>query len=178
MPALLLGLGSAAVSVFAAYRRQAVHNGVWRTFPLASSPEAGMHARALIALVGVLALDRSETLYYSATRDSEGRRLSCRCDYRIDGGPFATRWWSLTAYGGDGFLIPNAAGRYSFSATTVTTGADGRWSVLLSAEPQEGDWLPAGDADRIDLLLRFYNPEPELYRHLDTVALPTITRVR
>lgn len=175
--AVVLGVGSAALAIFSAYRLSNVENGIWRTIPVTSSPDADIWTRALIAIVGVLALDRSETVYFSATTDGDRQPLSSRCDYRIEGGRFATRWWSLTAYGGDGFLIPNSAERYSFSASTVDSGPDGRWTVTLSAEPQEGNWLPTGDAEGIDLLLRFYNPEPELADALGTVELPTVTNL-
>lgn len=176
LTALVLGAGSAGAAVFSVYRLVDVANGSWRTIPVTGSTDADMYTRALIAIVGVLALDRSETVYFSATEDSSGERLSAACDYMIAGDDLASRWWSLTAYGEDGYLIDNELDRYSFARDELV-GPQGRWTVRLSGSPQEGNWLPTGDEERVDLLLRFYNPSPELYDNLGTVALPSITRL-
>jgi hypothetical protein len=93
--------------------------GPWRTDVGAGNPRGNPYTRARVALHGFLALNAGETVYYTAAHDSEGRRLDGRCVYEISGHDPDARWWSITAYGRDEFLIPNPANRYSVSKTTV-----------------------------------------------------------
>ena len=108
-----------------------------------------------------------------AARDSAGRPLSADATYRISGGDIPARWWSITAYGSDYFLMPNAPRRYSFNSETVARGDDERFAFLVSREPREGDWLPLGEAETFDLLLRLYIPHGQP----SAVDLPVIERV-
>ena len=84
-----------------------VSDGPWSTSLDTGSSEGGPYLRARIAVHGLLALSREETVYYSALRDSDGADLVGNCSYRLEGRDPPTRWWSITAYGADDFLIPN-----------------------------------------------------------------------
>jgi hypothetical protein len=84
-----------------------VRDGPWRTSLEAGSAQSGAVLRASVALHGLLALNRSETVYYSATTDGAGGALDARCAYRVTGRDPPARWWSITAYGADDYLIPN-----------------------------------------------------------------------
>src|SRR5678815_316989 len=109
----LLGLGATWLTVIRGVAMGgAVSNGPWRTSLEAGSREGGMYLRAGIAVHGLLALNRSETVYYTATTDSSGIALDGRCTYRVRGRDPKSRWWSITAYGPDDYLIPNTAHRY------------------------------------------------------------------
>jgi hypothetical protein len=79
----------------------------------------------------------------------------------------------------DHFLIPNDAGRYSFSQTTLARAPGGPWTLTVSTEPKPGNWLPSGRAGAsgpFALTLRLYNPSPEVYERAAAVALPRIER--
>ena len=108
-----------------------VQNGSWRTDGAAGNPRGNPYTRARVALHGFLALNARETVYYTATHDSEGQRLDGRCLYEISGHDPDARWWSITAYGPDEFLIPNPANRYSVSKTTVAREGDGAFLVQV-----------------------------------------------
>lgn len=177
--ALALGLGSAWLAVRLGLSGGQVANGPWRTSLVTGSPDADLYTRARVAVGGLLALAPEETLYWNADVDDEGARLDARCDYRVEGGELPARWWSLTAYGADHFLIPNDAGRYSFSQTTLAREPGGPWVLRVSTAPQAGNWLPsgrAGAAGPFALTLRLYNPEPALREHPARAALPRIAR--
>lgn len=174
--ALALGLGSAYWALRSGVAASVVQNGPWQTSTETGSVDAGMYLRAQVALAGLLALNPSEAMYYRATSDDAGRPLDGDCDYRVEGRDPPTRWWSLTAYAADHYLIPNPAERYSFSRTTVARAADGGFQVLVSARPHDGNWLPVAAGAPFDLTLRLYNPEPALLDDLAGVALPRITR--
>jgi hypothetical protein len=174
--ALILGVGSAIGGIWMTRQGRGIVNGPWKTSLQTGSVEAGMYRRAMVALFGTLALDPSEVIYYISFTDSEGEALSNRCDYRVEGADFDTHWWSLTVYN-NFWLIPNHAGRYSFSSTTTRRGPDGRWQVSLSSEPKETNWLPLGDKPGVlNLNFRLYNPGPKTMNNLATMDLPKIVK--
>ncbi|MBL8326869.1 MAG: DUF1214 domain-containing protein [Rubrivivax sp.] len=185
---VLVGLASAWWSV----RPQAAFGaavGPWRVSLLAGSADADATTRARVALGGLLALNRSETMYYVATHDSAGRPLRARCRYRITGAPPAARWWSLTAYADDYFLFADDARRYSVNGANARLDERGRFTVWTgpqapppSAAPSApggaggaGDtWLPTPGDRGLVLTLRVYNPQPLLQASPSSLAPPAI----
>jgi hypothetical protein len=152
-----------------------IDNGPWRTSLYIGSSESGPYLRARIAVHGLLALSREETLYYTAARDSDGQALAGNCSYRIEGRDPPARWWSITAYGADDFLIPNSAERYSVSMNSVARGPDGNFAVTVSKALTEGNWIPV-TAGHFDLTIRLYNPQASVVTDPANVPLPTIKR--
>jgi hypothetical protein len=178
--ALVLGLGSAWYAVSAGLSGGEIANGPWRTSLVTGSRQADLYTRARVAVGGLLALAPSETVYWNADLDAEGRPLDARCDYRVEGEELPARWWSVTAYGADHFLIPNDAGRYSFSQTTLARAPGGPWRIVVSSETKTGEnWLPSGRPGAkgpFALTLRLYNPTPEVYEQAAALRLPRIER--
>jgi hypothetical protein len=158
--------------------RSGVNNGPWGTSLAIGSTSANPYLRAWVAEHGLLALAKSETIYLTAYVDDNGGPLLGNCDYRIEGKAPDTRWWSITAYGSDDFLIPNEQRRYSWSCTEMKLEPGGRFTIYMSKTPKEGYWLPAGDAKKLSLALRLYNPGRAYYDYatLKTVELPHIIR--
>ncbi len=155
--------------------RGAIANGAWRTSLATGSADAGIYARANVAVTGLFALSAAEAIYFVAMVDDDGRALRARCTYAIDGRPVGARWWSITAYGDDHFLIPNVIDRFSFNMGNLPVGADGRFSVVASPSDQGAGWLPTGGGNgTFNLLFRIYNPAPETIANLGTIALPSI----
>lgn len=176
---IALGLASAILAVRAGLSGGEVSNGPWRTSFVTGSSDADLYTRARVAVGGLLALAPSETVYWNADLDSEGRALDAGCDYRVAGEELPARWWSVTGYGADHFLIANDAGRYSFSQTTLAREPGGPWSIEVSSEPREGNWLPSGRVGAqgpFALTLRLYDPEPPVYQQPASLALPRIVR--
>jgi hypothetical protein len=174
---LLLGLGSAWLMIYHPPLRLGVKNGSWQTNLEVGSREANLYLRAYVARIGLFALNKTETIYYLAETDDTGEPLRSVCNYRIQGQELPARWWSITVYGADNFLIPNALDRYSFNMKSVTRDSDGTYAIRLSRTRQPGDWLPAGEKDqRISLSLRCYNPKPVMYEEPEKIALPRILK--
>ena len=174
-----LGLGSSVAAGVAAFRAGGVAVGAWRTNVNIGSAAASPWLRAAIALGGLLALDRRETLYFTASDDDAGRGLSRRCAYRVEGAQPDARWWSVTVYGADGFLIPNRARRYSFGSGAVARGEDVRFELAPRAD--DPAVVPLGDAPTdggFNLTLRLYEPSAETARDPSRARLPHITRLR
>lgn len=154
--------------------------GPWRVSLLAGSADADAVTRARVALGGLLALNRAETMYYVAGTDSTGQPLRSRCRYRIEGLPPPARWWSLTAYAEDFFLFADDAGRYSLNGGTARLDAQGRFTAHTGPQgPVEpgAAWLPTPGDRGLLLTLRVYNPAPTLQADPASLVAPTIHRV-
>ena len=172
---LILGLGSAVLAL--RLSRGQLQNGPWVTSLLTGSREAGLYLRAQIAVKALFALSREETIYFIATEDGAGEPLRASCRYRLDGGELPARWWSVTAYGSDHYLIENPLGRYSFNRENLERQPDRTWTIHVGPEEQRPNWIPSGaGSGRIELTLRLYNPAPAILPQLATVSLPTIVR--
>ena len=173
---IALGLAATWATVIRTSNGGGIGDGPWRTSLFVGSSEGDPYLRAYVAVHGLLALNRTETIYYTAARDSDGRALDGHCSYRVEGLDPPARWWSITAYGADDFLIPNTADRYSASINSVTRRKDGTFAVTLSQQQPEGDWIPVA-AGHFDLTIRLYNPQAEVAADPARVVLPTIKKI-
>ncbi len=173
--ALLIG-GWQALRMASARGKHAVRNGPWMTRFTYGSKKMSLHERAFLAIAGLWALQSSEVVYFTAFRDSDGRRLSVRHNYRIEGRDPEARWWVVTVYRNFHF-IHNELNRYSFSMTNIRRQEDGAWTIKLSAQPQEENWIPLGDQRGLMAIsLRLYNPQSAVYENPASIALPRIVR--
>jgi len=150
----------------------------WTARPTDGSEHMTMHQRAVVACTGLWAMNSHEAIYFTALHDSNGKRLSCRETYHIEGNDFPARWWSITAYR-NYQLIPNTEERYSFSKTSMIREIDGSWCLTLSPQPQPGNWIPLGNAPgQLVISLRLYNPDTQAIDEIANRPLPEITIVR
>ena len=153
-----------------------VEIGPWETGKSFGTVDANALTRAKVALSGLLALPAKEAMYFTAKSDSDGRALDGRCTYVVRGGTLDGRWWSITLYEGEGWLVKNAANRWSIPASAVSTDAQGRWSFTVSPNAQSGSWLPTGSVDAFDLTLRLYHPAADIIKNPEKAQLPIIDR--
>jgi len=173
-----LGVGTAVAAGAAAFRAGGVQVGPWTTNVDVGSRAASPWLRAAVAMGGFLALDRRETLYFRATADDGGRTLSRRCSYRVEGAAPAARWWSVTVYGSDAFLLPNRAHRYSFGSAALRPGQD--VSFELAPRSDDAAVVPLGDAPvdgSFSLVLRLYEPAEGVVVDPASAQLPRVRRL-
>jgi hypothetical protein len=178
----LIGIAGIAAPIaiwrFGAAGQGAVVIGPWQTSLVTGGVDADMYTRNYVAITALLALNRNEAIYFEAQRDDDGRKLSASCNYDVTGGPIQARWWSITAYADDNFLIPNAANRFSYNVRSLPTAPDGYYSIALGPRERPGNWLPTGNrGGGFNLLLRLYNPDTELAKSPALAKLPSIKRV-
>jgi hypothetical protein len=174
---MAVGVGTCILTLLINYQSAWIKNGPWRTNLQIGSSDADPYTRAQTAVGGIYALRKEQAVYYMADVDSAGEPLQSDRAYRIDGIDLPARWWSLTVYGADRYLIANAADRYSFSAGELLTSGAAQWSVHLSPDPRAGHWLPSGKTQqRLLLCLRLYQPDPDIENRLADVPLPSIVR--
>jgi hypothetical protein len=185
--AVAIGITAAWALVKKAGDASTVQAGPWRASTLTGSPDSGALLRAQVAVAGLLALSKQETMYYIARQDSAGQPLRASCKYRIAGAAPAARWWSVTAYADDYFLFTVPSGRYSFNSEQHRILAGDQAEKLLSFSMQTGPELngpawhvptPASNANGgLVLTLRLYNPAPGLAQSPETLKAPSIERI-
>jgi len=174
--AIVLGIGSAFGLINLIGSASEIKNGPWRTDLTAGTSVGNIYSRALVSIRGLMALSKSETMYFTAFTDGKGHPLRDKCSYIIEGRPLAARWWSITLYGQDNFLTPNRLNRYSYSMTNVRWNPDGTYSIHVSPTLREGNWLPSAGGRHFTLTIRLYNPEPSVYEHPESTPLPHIIK--
>lgn len=145
--------------------------GAWRADLLAGSADAGAYTRARIAVNAVLALDRSETIYFLATHDDRGEPLRAECRYRLSGVAPSAAWWSITAYASDNFLFPVESHRYSISGNSLNVTAGDAFSASLG--PDTSDIQTSGTGE-LRLTLRLYKPAAALQQDPASLQAPKI----
>lgn len=150
--------------------------GPWVTGRDIGTENTDLQTRAVVALRGLLALPKEEARYFTTRTDSAGEPLSGKCSYTVAGGPMEARWWSITLYDPEGWLIVNRWNRHSVGSAAVTPDASGNWSFTVSPGEQEGNWIPTATDGEFDLTLRTYRPRGGLASDPRSARLPTITR--
>lgn len=150
------------------------HSG-WVSNDKIGLTSADPYTRAVIAQIGLLAMNRSEAQYYTRYTDELGKPLKEECDYELRGGTIPARWWSITIYAEDNFLPVNGSDAMSIDADTVTIDETGGWVVLVAnKERADADWLSSQNAGRFSLSLRLYNPDAGLPENTSETFLPSI----
>lgn len=132
-----------------------------------------------ITLFGMFALPGKEAVYLFCRRDKDGERLNSENDYEIRGNinQVNAPYWSITMYGRDLFLVPNAADRYSFNKPSLQCDSAGNYVIVISHTPKPGNWLPSPDHARFNLLLRIYRGNQSYLNSLQTTPLPQIVKL-
>ncbi|CAA0102674.1 Uncharacterised protein [Halioglobus japonicus] len=166
------------------FEDMSVRNGNWMTSVATGSEGAGMMLKAAVAIGGLLASTQENSMYYRLSSVA-GEPLRLNCRYRIEGTDYDADWWSITAYGWDNYLIPNAQKRYSFNDENLVRNADGSWVITVANTEQAGNWLPVGPSGApewrkpgdydFDLLLRLYTPGKAYLETPESAALPKVT---
>ena len=176
---LAVGCGLAVQKIREGLSSGGIVNGPWHSPENAGTDRADPGTRAVIALRGLLALPASEAVYFNAAVDSDGRPLKGSCNYRVTGGALPTRWWTLTAYDADGYLIPNRDHLYSVGSAAMSPLEKGNWTVSIGPKPPATDasrWVATEEDAPFELTLRAYHPKPALLADRAHIALPKIVR--
>lgn len=152
--------------------------GGWYGNSVTGSVDADPWTRAQVALTGLLALNKSQAIYFTTNVDAAGAPLREDCRYQVTGGALPARWWSVTVYADDDYLPLNDDDALSFDATEVQPDASGRWSALVTSQrPAEGAWASSRKAGSYSLTLRLYQPSQAAQNNLAAIPMPVVTRL-
>jgi hypothetical protein len=150
----------------------------WYGSSVTGSTDAGPWLRARVAISGLLALNKSQAIYFTRKTDDGGQPLREDCNYRVNGGAMPGQWWSITVYAADNYLPLNDDDALSFDATEVQPDAEGKWTGVLSAtKPAEGAWASTRKAGNFDITLRIYQPSKSAQTNFAAIPMPTVTRL-
>lgn len=174
---LVTGVGSALWTMKHGVGHE-VHAG-WSGSKVTGSVDADPWTRAQIALTGLLALNRSQAIYFTRRTDDAGRPLRDDCSYRVSGGALPGRWWSATVYAADNYLPLNDDDALSFDATEARPDAGGQWTAVLAPTQPAGNgaWASTRNAGNFDVTLRIYNPQPRAQQDFGAIPFPRVTRI-
>ena len=144
----------------------------------AGSVAADPYTRGIVASIGLLALNKSETIYFHRYKDEHGRQLREGCVYELRGGTLPTRWWSITVYAADDFLPVNQQRAFSVDASQIVADADGTWTARIATDRADAaNWISSEAAGEFSLALRMYNPEAIALDDAPSIPFPTVTTV-
>lgn len=123
--------------------------------------------RAAVASQG-LGANLAEVVMYAAfyaTADQKGTPTRFRLRFPSGQTPPVDAFWSLTAYNGEGWLVPNSAQIYAVGhSVPPVPSSDGSIEFAVQhADPgpgvPAGNWLPIPERGQFSLVLRMYAPQ-------------------
>lgn len=126
--------------------------GPWTAWMTAGRRDADPYTRAHFMRRGMLPVSSALAITFEAVADSNGQRLHSSCEYLLEGEEPPARFWSLSVFDENGYLIPNPAERYSYNSATMLRTPGRRFSLALARSARPGNWLPTGGAGRISLM--------------------------
>ncbi|RCW23276.1 hypothetical protein DFR48_107146 [Ciceribacter lividus] len=180
--ALAIAFGGGILSAIWALQASAgfgaIRLGVWHAFPEAQTASADPYARSHRARAGRLLYGSAEGLVFTATEDPQGRRLNTGCTYRLHGRTPTARTWTLYAANAAGRPLPTpAALPSSFNARTVLRHQDGGFEILVSPEPQPGNWLALPQTGSFSLVLTLLDTPAAGSSGLIGLDMPELERI-
>ena len=184
---LIIILSIAALETFIAakiYPKIAfVKNDIWTTLPSPGDPDRNIYTRAAVAAVGTFASKKPEQAYYSTEIDIEDQPLHGNCLYKLSGEDIDSRWWSITAYASDGYLIENTEKLYSYNSETVNFNSNGGFEIYFLgnnnfiSNVSNKNWLRVNQDENFNISLRIYYPGEEFFSNLKRVNLPIVEKI-
>ena len=176
--AVICGIGVAVYRIADIENSQAFfHNGSWMGSKELALGEDKL-ITAQVSVFALFALPSKEAIYLFARRDEKKELLNSANDYTITGNvnQLKAAYWSITAYGKDLYLIPNADNRYSFNNSTLQSDSIGNFTITLSPSKKGTNWLPTPDHAKFNLVLRIYKGKADFLSTLEQTSLPEIKR--
>ena len=161
-----------------------VKNDIWTILPSPGDPDRSIYTRAAVAAAGTFASKKPEQAYYQTEIDIEDQPLNGNCLYRLSGEDIESRWWSVTAYANDGFLIENTEKLYSYNSETINYNANGGFEIYFLgdndfiSDVSNENWLRVNQDENFNVSLRIYYPGEEFFSNLRRVNLPIIEKVK
>ena len=136
-----------------------------------------------VAMRGTFALAKPEAAYFHAYNDIEEIKLQGNCSYHLFGNDIESRWWSITVYNEDGYLVENNEKIYALNSETIDFNIDGGFDIFLTndnnfiSKVAEKNWIRTPSDESFSVALRIYLPGEEYFSKLKRVDLPVIEKL-
>jgi hypothetical protein len=173
-----LGLWTAWLTVRSPTPIDAIRLGAWQAWPNAGTPDVDPYSRARLARTGEIPLGTGEGLSLVALSDDDGDPLEARCDYRIVGQTPSARLWTVALEDAEGRPVAPAGGQVALASESLLRMPDGAFQIVLSRQPQAGNWLATGEASRFRVVVRLYDTTARVVTALTILSMPQILRER
>ena len=161
-----------------------VRNDIWTSIPSAGDPKRSIYTRAYVSTHGLFALSKPESVYFSSEIDIEEAALDGSSCYVLSGTEIQStsiipRWWSLTVYNNDGYLVESTEKQYSYNSENIIYNSNGEFEIYLAGKPSNNisNWLKTPSEELFSVILRVYQPGEEFFSNLSRVDLPIIKKV-
>ncbi|SFT48667.1 hypothetical protein SAMN05444141_101809 [Pseudovibrio denitrificans] len=175
--ALVVGIGSAYLSLNRGSPFSALESGVWVAHPHAGTVDSDPYSTAIFARTGRVPLGSGEGIAFYAAFDDSGRALDPQCNYRIAGRVPATRLWTITALNNALELLATDAGRASLHSHGILTDHTGAFAIQVSPEARPGNWLPTGGSNGLVFAMRLYDIPYTTGAGLSAPVMPAVELV-
>ena len=109
-----------------------IKNDNWQILPSPGDKNRDIYTRAAVAMRGTFALAKPEATYFHAFNDIEELELQGNCNYHLFGNDIESRWWSITVYNEDGYLVENNEKIYALNSETIDFNIDGGFDILTN----------------------------------------------
>ena len=161
-----------------------VRNDIWTSIPSVGDPKRSIYTRAFVSSQGLFALSKPESVYFSSEIDIEQAALDGSSCYVLSGTEIQSasiipRWWSLTIYNNDGYLVESTEKQYSYNSENIIYNSNGEFEIYLADKPSNNisNWLKTQSEELFSVTLRVYQPGEEFFSNLSRVDLPIIKKV-
>jgi hypothetical protein len=174
--AAAVGLGATWLTLSRGTAFGTLQLGAWVAAPKNGSREIDPYARASIARSGELPVGSGDGVAFLASADDTNRPLDGRCDVVLSGSTPQARFWTLTLYDPQGYLVANSIDRQGFTSQEIVRRADGTFEIVVAPRARAGNWLPSGGVEHYVLVLRFYDsPVGVATRAAREAPMPAVT---
>jgi hypothetical protein len=151
--------------------------GPWVAWRDVGMPRPDPYTSAYIVRTGALELGASEGLQFTATADSDNRRLDRACTYRIDGTTPPARFWTLTAIDPEtGRLATRPDGPTNLESARLARVDDGSIVIRVGTRLSPGNWLELEGDGPLAFVLTLYDASSLSGVGTSQTTLPAIIR--
>ena len=160
-----------------------IKNDNWQILPSPGDKNRDIYTRAAVAMRGTFALAKPEAAYFHAFNDIEELELQGNCNYHLFGNDIESRWWSITVYNEDGYLVENNEKIYALNSETIDFNIDGGFDIFLTndnnfiSKVADKNWMRTPSDESFSVALRIYLPGEEYFSKLKRVDLPVIEKL-
>ncbi|HXX02815.1 MAG TPA: DUF1214 domain-containing protein [Xanthobacteraceae bacterium] len=155
--AAAIGLGATWLTLTRGIAFGSLSIGAWTAWPKSGSPDIDPYARAAIARNGELPVGAGDGVAFYAHTDDAGNAFDGRCTFVVSGMTPAARYWTLTLYDAQGWLVANSLDRHGFTSAEILRQPDGRFAISVGPRARSGNWLPTGGIEQFVLVWRLYD---------------------
>ncbi len=161
---LAIALGGGIASVWYALDSNrsfgSIKIGNWIAYPEAGTPNADPYSVARRARDGELPLGQAEGLRFYAKIDSEGKSLSGRCNYTLEGNVPQARFWTLYAAGPGLAAIRSTAHRNTaLHSRQLLRRQDSSFAITIGPDPAPGNWISVSVPGPVVFVLTLYDTQ-------------------